>query len=210
MTTATFSHVVSSKDELRAIIGMPSEVAIRKQIAALDEHCRAFIAQSPFVLVGTSNAEGRCDVSPRGDGPGFVMVLEDGMLLIPERPGNRRVDTLLNIIENPRVGLLFLIPGIEETLRVNGRAAIIRDPDLLERMAVQGKTPLLATAVEVDEAFIHCAKAFKRSRLWDEDARPPRSAVPSLARMAIDHAQIPNCTVEELEEALEKDYKRLY
>jgi PPOX class probable FMN-dependent enzyme len=137
-------------------------------------------------------------------------VLDDRTLLIPERPGNRRADSLLNIIENPHIGLLFLIPGIEETLRVNGRATIIRDPDLLARMAVQGKTPLLATAVEVQEAFVHCAKAFRRSRLWAADARPPRSAVPTLARMAMDQLNIQNCTLDELEQQLEESYRRLY
>jgi PPOX class probable FMN-dependent enzyme len=205
-----FSRVVTTQHELREIAGTPSDGAVRKQLARLDAHCLAFIARSPFVLVGTAGAAGRCDVSPRGDAPGFVLALDEGTLLLPERPGNRRVDTLSNIIENPHVGLLFLIPGLEETLRVNGRAVIVRDADLLERMAVQGKAPRLGIGVAVEEAYIHCAKSFKRARLWHEEAKIDRSTFPSLARIVMDQLQLTDCTVEELDQMFEADYQKLY
>ncbi len=206
-----FRDVVSTEAELREVIGEPSELVLRKQLPALDGHCRAFIARSPFVLVGTAGAGGRCDVSPRGDGPGFALVLDERTLLIPDRPGNRRVDGFRNVLENPHVGLLFVIPGMEETLRVNGRACIVRDADLLGRMAVGGKTPTLALAVEVEEAFLHCAKAFKRSRLWQAETWPDRADLPSLGKMLLDQVRLPDTTAETLDAAIEESYaKRLY
>ena len=129
-----FRDVVTSAAELRAIAGEPSEIAIKKQVATIDVHCREFIARSPFLLLATADAAGRCDVSPKGDAPGFVLVLDDTRLVIPDRPGNRRLDGMRNLVENPHVGLIFLVPGKEETLRVNGRAWIVRDADLLERL----------------------------------------------------------------------------
>src|SRR5882672_3462154 len=141
---AVFKNVVTSKSELRELFGTPMERAVLKEHAELDAHCRAFIALSPFVLVATSGADGRCDVSPKGDAPGFVHVLDDRHLVLPDRPGNRRLDGMLNLIQNPHIGLIFLIPGREDTLRVNGRAWIVRDGDLLDRMAVNGKLPQLA------------------------------------------------------------------
>ena len=170
MATRTFHDVVTGPEELRELIGHPIELAVRMQLTALDQHCRAFIAHSPFLLIGTSNSVSQGDVSPKGDPPGFVQVLDDRTLVIPDRPGNRRLDTLMNIVGNPEVGLLFLVPGMEETLRVNGRATIVRDEELLDSMIVNGKRPLLAIVVEVHHAFLHCAKAFKRSRLWDPES----------------------------------------
>jgi uncharacterized protein len=126
-----FRDAVTSEEALRALVGRPSELAIRKEISYLDAHCRAFIARSPFVLIATSGASGRADVSPKGDPPGFVQVLDEHRLVIPDRPGNRRLDGMRNLLENPHVGLLFLIPGLEETLRVKGRAWIIRDEEIL-------------------------------------------------------------------------------
>ena len=146
----TFHDIVQTEAELRGIMGMPSELAVGKQLDHLDRHCRSFVALSPFVLVGTSDAGGTCDVSPRGDAPGFVAVLDEKTLVIPERPGNRRLDSLLNVLETGAVGLLFLVPGFEETLRVNGRASVVQDADVLERTAVRGKRYL-------------CAKCRKRS-----------------------------------------------
>jgi PPOX class probable FMN-dependent enzyme len=157
-----FRDVVSTPDELRALLGEPSDVARKKQVDRLDEHCREFIARSPFVLLATSDAAGRCDVSPKGDPAGFVLVLDERHLVIPDRPGNRRLDGMRSILANPHVGLLFLVPGRGETLRVNGHASIVRDAELLARLAVGGKTPRLAIGVEVEEVFLHCAKAFKR------------------------------------------------
>ena len=166
-----FRNTVSTEAELRQLVGEPSALALAKELGTLDVHCRAFIAHSPFLLLATSGATGRCDVSPKGDAPGFVQVLDERHLLIPDRPGNKRLDGMRNLLDNPHVGLIFLIPGVEETLRVNGRAWIVRDADLLERCEARGKVPALGIGVEVEEAFIHCAKAFKRSRALGARAR---------------------------------------
>src|SRR5438132_5849585 len=196
-----FADVVSSVTALRAMVGQPSEVARNKQLDYLDQHCLAFIARSPFLLLGTSSAEGGCDVSPKGDAPGFAAVLDERTLAIPDRPGNKRLDSLKNILENPRVGLLFVVPGKGETLRINGRATIVRDPALLARLAFEGKQPLLAIVVEVEEAFAHCSKAFIRSHLWEPERWPDSSALPSIAQMVMDHARPTDVTLEELERA---------
>jgi uncharacterized protein len=206
-----FSKVVTSEAELRELLGTPSERAVKKQLSRLDTHCRAFIARSPFVLLGTANADGTCDVSPKGDGPGSVLVLDDETLVIPDRPGNKRFDGLRNILANPHIGLLFLVPNVEETLRVNGRAWIIRDEEILERAAVQGKRPQLGIGVVVEEAFLHCAKAFKRSRLWDPAAWPDRRELPTMSQMLMDQVKPQGVTVEELDRSLEEAYaKTLY
>jgi PPOX class probable FMN-dependent enzyme len=173
--------LVTSVETLRAIVGgEPSELARRKELSALDVHARAFIARSPFLLLGTSSADGRCDVSPKGDAPGFVRVIDDHHLVIPDRPGNKRLDGMRNILANPHVGLIFLVPGNDFTLRVNGRAAITRDPALLQTLEAQGKVPLLAIGVEVEEAFLHCARSFRRGRLWDQPSWPGPDALPSM------------------------------
>ena len=206
-----FRDLVTSEETLRALVGRPSELALKKQIAALDPHCRDFIAHAPFVLVATANAAGQCDVSPKGDAPGFVRVLDDRHLAIPDRPGNKRLDGMRNILENPHVGLIFLIPGRRETLRVNGRARVVRDEALLQRMAVHGKRPQLAIVVDVEECFLHCAKAFLRSRLWQPDQWPDDSAVAPMAQMLLDQTRPPGLTVEDLERNLEESYRtRLY
>jgi hypothetical protein len=208
--TNGFSRIVTTEAELREIVGSPSELALRKDIGALDQHARAFIAQAPFLLMATASAAGRCDVSPKGDAPGFVHVLDDRHLAVPDRPGNRRVDGMRNLVENPHTGLIFMIPGREDTLRVNGRAWIVRDDDLLARMAVQGKRPLLAVGVEVEECFLHCAKAFKRSRLWEPAQWPDPSAVACMAEMLVDQTK-PGLTVAEMEHHLQEGYRtRLY
>ena len=206
----TFQQTVHTLTELREIIGEPSAVVRRKVIPRLDEHCRSIIARSPFLLIGTSNAEGQCDVSPKGDTPGFVRILDDNTIVIPDRSGNKRIDSLSNILENPRVGLLFLIPGMEETLRINGRAQLVRDPELLASMTMQGKTPLVGIAVHVEEAYMHCARSFKRARLWDQSAWMDRSTVPSLAKIVMDQAQVTECTLEELEAVVEEGNRNLY
>jgi uncharacterized protein len=206
-----FRDVVTSADELRALIGEPSEIAVKKQVATIDVHCREFIGRSPFVLLATSDAAGRCDVSPKGDAPGFVQVLDDRHLAIPDRPGNRRLDGMRNLVENPHVGLIFLVPGKEETLRVNGRAWIVRDEALLERMVFAGKRPQLAIGVQVEECFMHCAKAFKRSKLWDAEQWPDLTALAPAARMLLDHAKPEGMTVEQMERRLQEGYqKNLY
>ena len=185
-----FKDVVTSKQELRAIFGEPSERAVLKCHSSLDEHSRAFIAVSPFVLLATSSAAGQCDVSPKGDAPGFVLVLDDTHLVVPDRPGNNRTDGLTNVLENPHVGMIFLVPGRGDTLRVNGRASIIRDEEILSRLAVHGKLPKVALGVEVEEAYLHCPKAFFRSSLWDPSTWAEPQKLPSFAQMLWD--QVPN------------------
>jgi PPOX class probable FMN-dependent enzyme len=210
-TAQYFTDVVATEAELREIMGEPGAVAVGKQLDRLDRHCRNFVTLSPFVLVGTFDSNGRCDVSPRGDAPGFVAVLDEGTLAIPERPGNRRVDSLLNVLETGSVGLLFVVPGFEETLRVNGRARVVRDADVLERMIARGKCPPVAIGVEVEECFLHCAKAFKRSELWRAEGWPERAALPSLGRMLRDQGAAPGASVKELEGRIEESYaKQLY
>jgi uncharacterized protein len=185
-----FRDVVTSKQELRAIFGEPSERAVLKCHSSLDEHSRAFIAASPFVLLATSNAAGQCDVSPKGDAPGFVLVLDDTHLVVPDRPGNARTDGWTNILENPHVGMIFLVPGRGDTLRVNGRASIVRDGEILARLAAHGKLPKVALGVEIEEAYLHCPKAFMRSSLWDPSTWADPQKLPSFAQMLWD--QVPS------------------
>ena len=209
--TETTSLRALSAEEVRAVIGAPHELVVLKVRPSLDQHCRAFIAQAPFVALGTVDVEGNADVSPRGDPPGFVKVIDDQTLAIPERPGNKLMDSLANILETGSVALLFVVPGIEETLRVNGKARITDDPELLAEMGVQGKPPRLAILVTVEESYLHCAKAFKRSRLWDPAAQVSRSALPSLGQMLRDQIRPKDMTASDIDEYAEKDYKtRLY
>ena len=201
---------VTSVEALRGIVGgEPSEVARRKELAALDVHARAFIARSPFLLLGTSDAHGRCDVSPKGDAPGFVRVLDDQHLVIPDRPGNRRLDGMRNILINPHVGLIFLVPGNDFTLRVNGRAAITRDPELLRTLEAQGKVPLLAIGVEVEEVFLHCARSFRRGKLWDQTSWPGADALPSMPCILYDQTR-GAMSLEALEARNAESLARLY
>jgi PPOX class probable FMN-dependent enzyme len=187
----------------------PSERAVKKTQHALDEHMRQFIALSPFVCVGSSSADG-ADVTPRGDLPGFVHVLDDTTLLIPDWPGNNRLDTLMNIEANPQVGLLFLIPGFTESLRVNGVAETSLEPALIGRWTVNGKHPRSVLRVSVREAFLHCGKAILRSKLWDASARVDRSALPSYGQMLKDQTQVRD-TAEQIQASVEEAYKtRLY
>ena len=202
-----FKNVVTSEQELRDMFGFPSERAVLKEQAALDEHGRAFIARSPFLLLATSNAAGQCDVSPKGDAPGFVLVVDPTHLVIPDRPGNRRFDGMRNLLENPHVGLIFLVPGREETLRVNGRACIMKDAEVLERLTVMGKQPPLGIGVEIEECYLHCAKAFKRSGLWQTESWADACTLPSMARVL--YAQVSrvkpiDMTVEEYEKDSDK------
>lgn len=180
------THWITSEEELAALYGLPSERAVHKQIDRLDEHCRAFIAASPFVLLSTFGPAG-ADCSPRGDPPGSVHVADDHTLLIPDRRGNNRLDSARNILANPAVGLLFLVPGVGETLRVNGDARISRDPALREPFRERGKDPATVIVVRVREAFIQCSKALVRSRLWDPARHVVRSSLPSLGTILAAH-----------------------
>lgn len=206
-----FEHVVTSEQELREIVGTPGARSIQKERSTLDEHCRAFIARSPFLLIATSGSDGCCDVSPKGDVPGFVQVLDDRRLVIPDRPGNRRLDGMKNVLANPHVGLIFLVPGREETLRVNGRAWITRDPELLQRSAVQGKAPLVAIGVEVEQCFLHCPKAFRRANVWAHQQWLAPDALPSIACVLFDQIKPEGIGLAQYERDLEEDtVKRLY
>jgi PPOX class probable FMN-dependent enzyme len=161
------SQIIETEAQLRALIGMPAELTCAKISNRLNDATRLFIERSPFVCVATSGAAGECDLSPRGDPAGFVRILDERCLLIPERPGNRLADSLRNMLVNPQVGLLFIVPGVTDTLRVNGRAAITTDAALLAPCAVEGKLPRLGVLVDIVEAYTQCSKAFLRSQLWD-------------------------------------------
>ena len=204
-----FNQVVRSEVELRGLMGDPvAPSVVDKTLSSLDRHCVAFIERSPFVLIASSNREGRMDVSPKGDAPGFVKVLDNETLVIPDRPGNQRFDTLRNLFESPRVALIFLIPGKRETLRVGGRAEVVRDRELLGTLAVNDKVPALAIAVHVDEAFYHCAKCMIRSRLWQPEQWPALEGLPTLAQAMKDAASIP-APVEVVEGIIEEDENNL-
>ncbi|MCC6470877.1 MAG: pyridoxamine 5'-phosphate oxidase family protein [Alphaproteobacteria bacterium] len=202
---------VADETGLRALFGPASELARLKQLDHLDKHCRNFIAHSPFLVIGTTRPGQGTDVSPRGDAPGFVQVLDDRTLAIPDRPGNNRLDTMSNLTHAPEVGLIFFIPGIDETLRVNGMASLTRDPALLAKAAVNGKLPTLCIKVAVREAFLHCGKALKRSRLWSQDYRVEPKSFPSLGRMIVEQVKPKDVTIEEAERRVADGYKnRLY
>ena len=170
---------IREEPELRALLGEPAAVVRAKVADRLNDLTRRFVDLSPFVLLATSAPDGTCDVSPRGDPPGFVRVLDERTLLLPDRPGNKLADSLRNVLRNPHVGLLFLVPGVGDTLRVNGRATLVTDEDLLAPCAVEGKVPTLGLRIEVDEVFTHCSKAFLRARLWDPETFVDRSELPS-------------------------------
>jgi len=210
MNKERFSERISNLDELTAIVGEPGELVIRKQLSWLDQHMEAFIGRSPFVLLGTVGANGDCDVSPRGDRPAVAKVIDRQTLVLPDWKGNRRADSLRNIVETGRLGLLFLCPGVGETLRVNGRASVIRDADLLEAMAVKGKTPLLGIGVEIEECFFQCAKALIRSRLWEGDGKvleSGRTEPFDLAQVLVDQTGIEGQDVNELRRQIGDAYR---
>ncbi len=177
---------ISNLSELRQTYRPPAARAHQKVLDRIDEHSRRFIELSPLCVISSIGADGRADTSPRGDPPGFVTVLDDQTLLIPDRPGNRQVDTLQNVLFNPNVGLLFLVPGMNETLRVSGAAEIVTDTDLLASQSIKDRPPLSGLQVAVEEAFLHCGRSLIRSRLWDPAARIDRSAYPSYGQVLAD------------------------
>ena len=206
-----FEQIVRSEDELRAVVGTPGARSLAKEHASLDVHDRAFIALSPLILMSTSGEDGRCDVSPKGDAPGFVLVIDEHRLVIPDRPGNKRLDGMRNVLSNPHIGLIFLIPGRDETLRVNGRACVTRDEALLGRCTFQGKTPRLGIGVEVEEVFLHCPKAFLRSRFWDSQRWPSPDALPSMACVLFDQIRPTDVTLQDYErDSHESNTRQLY
>jgi uncharacterized protein len=200
---------IDTVDDLRGGYPPPLERSLRKSLTKLDAHMRRFIGLSPFLCLGTSGSGGG-DVTPRGDSPGFVHVLDDHTLLIPDWPGNNRLDSLTNVVANPNVGLLFFVPGVNETLRINGVAEVTMAPALLERWTVNGKHPRSAMRVAVREAYLHCAKALMRSKLWEDDYRIDRKELPSYAQMLKDQG-VTTQSVEELQTAIDESYAtRLY
>ena len=199
---------ITRPEELRALYAEMRERSRRKVLPALDIHCRSFIGFSPLVMVSSFGADGRADVTPRGDAPGFVQVEDAGALLLPDRPGNNRLDTLTNLLANPAIGLLFLIPGVDETLRVNGRAEIRDDADLLARFEIDGRRPATVLRIEVEEAYMHCAKALMRSRAWDPQSFLLRERLPSMGEILRD--QLGLATAETQAEMLERYRATLY
>lgn len=196
---------------LRELFEPTHALAMLKCQSVLSKHAQEFIRRSPFVCLGTQSSEGHADVSPRGDPAGFVSILDDHTLAIPDRPGNNRLDTLVNILANPNIGLLFIVPGFEDTLRVNGKASLVTDPDLLVSMTVSGRIPKLAIVVTVHEAFMHCAKAFRRSHLWSPEHFQDRKEMPSLVKIILDEttgAPADESEQAKLDRDLENDYER--
>lgn len=196
---------ITSLEQLRALYAEPTERAIKKQLAKLDRHCRSFIALSPYLVVCTSDVDGNLDASPRGGTPGFCKVADDSMVLMPDRPGNNRLDSFSNIIGTGRIGMLFFVPGVDEMLRVNGTAELRTDEALRAQCIEQGKTPHVVVAVKVREAYLHCAKAIMRSKLWKPEAQVPRSVLPTMGQMIND--QSGGATVVESQETMVERYK---
>jgi uncharacterized protein len=199
--------VIGGTEELREHVGEPIPRTLDKQLDHLDHHCVDFIARSPIAMLATSGADGRCDCSPRGGPRGFAHVIDAKHVALPDYKGNRRQDSHVNVTENAHVGLLFLIPGLGETLRVNGTARLVRDPELLRVLETKGDPPQLALVVEADEVYMHCAKAFMRSELWDPSTWLPADQLPSVTQIYRDHRDTPGLTVETVASELEESYR---
>jgi PPOX class probable FMN-dependent enzyme len=199
-------HAITTLEELREIYPPPKERSVQKELDHLDRHCRDYIALSPFVLVASSNRAGACDVSPKGGPPGFVRVLDEQRLVIPDATGNRRLDSLQNMLENPQVGLVFLMPGMGETLRVNGSVELSTDPALLDGLETAGHPAKLALVITAQQVYLHCAKCIIRSKLWQTDSWPDRDALPSAAEIFSDHIGIGD--VEASAAALAESYAK--
>lgn len=208
--TDRFKEIITTEEQLREIIGTPSGRAVDKVQDRLDPHCQALINHSPLVLIASTDANGEMDISPKGDPAGFVRILDDKTIAIPDRKGNKRVDTFSNILQNPKVALFFLTPGYRETLRVTGTAQLVRDTELRESMTVKGSVPEIALVVNVKDAFFHCAKCIIRSNLWQPDQWPDISDMPTFGQILKDQSHSHE-TAEEVNEQIEESYKtRLY
>ncbi|MFK7983341.1 MAG: pyridoxamine 5'-phosphate oxidase family protein [Saprospiraceae bacterium] len=201
-----FKEIITTEAELRTILGTPSEVVKNKTITVIDKYCRKFIEHSPFLTIASTNGKGETDVSPKGDPAGFVKILDEKTLAIPERLGNKRADTFVNILHNPSIGLLFFIPGIKETLRVNGKAQIVTDLAIREQLTVKNRLPQFVLIVHVEEAFMHCSKCMVRSKLWTDIDPDIRQKVPTLAEIIIDHAKL-EAPVDQVEMYLKESVK---
>ena len=205
-----FTDVIETREQLRSVFKEPSELVIRKTLQHLDKYCGVFISRSPFVLLATADACGNTDVSPKGDPASFVKVLDEKTLAIPDRPGNHRADSLENIIQNPKVGLIFLIPGKTETLRVSGTAKIVRDQSLRNSMSMKGRSPELAIVVSVEEAFFHCSKCMIRSKLWEPEHWPDLTGLPRLAETMVNAGKLEISESEMHEIVVNDERERLY
>ncbi len=202
-------HTVETVERYRELRGDGHKMNYDKSMSVIDQHIRDFLAMSTFLTIASVDAEGRMDVSPKGDPPGFVKVVDDHTLAIPDRPGNRRADTFTNVLQNPSVALICLVPGMDETMRVNGQASVTTDPDLLATMEVNGHIPEIALLIHVEEAFIHCGKALKRGRVWDSDAQIDRSTYPKMGEVMFDHGKYGekyDLTRERITELAQEDY----
>ena len=207
MEQTTTAPQIETKEELREFYGPANERSVKKPMAKLDEHARNFIALSPFMVISSATAEG-ADASPKGDPPGFVKVIDEGTLIIPDRPGNNRVDTMSNIVENNHVGLLFLVPVMCETLRVNGRARITTDPEVLKPHSVKGRPPRSAMIIDVDDVYLHCGKALIRADLWNVEKHIERKSFPSMGQMLSDQiAEDGYGDGEEMDKGIQERYK---
>ncbi|MBW3669332.1 MAG: pyridoxamine 5'-phosphate oxidase family protein [Actinobacteria bacterium] len=205
-----FAAAVTTEAGLRELYAEPGKPSLAKEVDRLDVHCRAWIAHSPFVVMATTDDEGRCDVSPKGGPPGFVRVIDNTRLAIPDLSGNNRLDSLRNIVSSTGVALLFCIPGIEETMRVNGTATVTTDPDVLAACRVGPVTPKVAIGIDVVTAFIHCGKALRRAGMWDPSAWPDTSALPAVSCILKDHYALPDMNVEAIEQRLDESYSRMW
>ena len=202
---------ITDEQSLRSLFQATHALAALKCQEALDKHAQAFIRRSPFICIGTQDLNGKADVSPRGDPAGFVKILDQHTLAIPDRPDNNRLDSLVNILANPSVGLLFIIPGFDDTLRVSGQASLVNDPEILKSMSVNDRIPKLAIVVKVNEVFMHCAKAFRRSQLWNPDHFQDRGGMPSLSKIILDQttgAPSDEGEMRKLDDELEDEYRK--
>lgn len=205
----TDPHAISTAEEYRALRGDGGQAMYDKSMDVIDDHIRDFLALTTFVTIASIDAAGRMDVSPKGDPPGFIKVLDDTTIAIPERAGNRRSDTFTNVLENPSVGLICLVPGMDETMRINGSASLTTDPALMATMEVEGHVPALALVVHVEEAFIHCGRAVKRGRVWDPAAQIDRSVYPSVGQVLFDHGKFGDAfTLDQIIEMADCEYER--
>ena len=202
--------IIEDIAEIRSLYGEPMERSVKKQLPHLEKHSRAFIALSPFLVIASADPQGRVDASPKGDAPGFVRVLDDETLLIPDRLGNNRIDTISNLLASPGVGLIFFVPGLRETLRVNGRASVTTDPALLEPSTVQGKVPRSGILVTAEEVYFHCGKALIRSDLWNPEKMLKHSEFPSLGRIIAEQIGDGRSIQEAEKQTVESYRTRLY
>jgi PPOX class probable FMN-dependent enzyme len=206
-----FKSYVTHVDQLEELIGgKPIQMIQDVKQAKLDTHARAFLQLSPFALIGTHDAAGKADVSPRGDHPGFAMVLDDSTIVIAERLGNRLADSMKNILATGEIGALFVVPGFGESLRINGKAAVVSDPDYMKELAVADKVPAVAILIKVEEVFVHCARCMLRSELWKSETWPEREAWVTLAQLMMDQLDLDGITLDEMQAEVDQDYRTLY